>query len=136
MGIEIMELELQQVQPPEEVREAFDDVKAAAQDASLSINQAKGYENEILPSARAEAAELKESAIGYRDAKIAEARGEAERFTAILAEYQAAPEVTKTRLYLETMETVLPDVEKIIIEQGAAGVVPFLPIMTGGRTAP
>jgi membrane protease subunit HflK len=136
MGIEIMELELQQVQPPEEVREAFDDVIAAAQDASLSINQAKGYENEILPHARAEAAELSESAIGYRDAKIVEAKGEAGRFTALLAEYQAAPEVTKKRLYLETMEIVLPDVEKVIIEGGGAGVLPFLPLMTGGRSTP
>jgi membrane protease subunit HflK len=132
MGIEIMELELQQVQPPEEVREAFDDVKAAAQDALLLINQAKGYRNEVLPKARAQAAELSESAIGYRDSKIAEARGEAGRFVALLAVYQLAPEVTRKRLYLETMESVLPDVEKVIIEPGASGVMPFLPLMTSG----
>lgn len=136
MGLEIMEVELQQVQPPEEVREAFDDVIASAQDATLSINQAKGYENEVLPAARAEAVELTQSAIGYRDARIAEAKGEAGRFSALLAEYQAAPEVTQKRLYLEVMESVLPNVEKIIIEPGTAAVLPFLPMATGGRGAP
>ena len=98
MGVEVMEIELQQVQPPEEVRAAFDDVVAAAQDANLAINQAKGYENEVLPRARAEAIELTESALAYRDSKIAESRGEAKRFTALLAAYQSAPEVTRKRL--------------------------------------
>jgi membrane protease subunit HflK len=136
MGIEIMAVELQQVQPPEAVRAAFDDVIAAAQDASLAINQARGYENEVLPRSRAQAVELTESAIGYRDAKIAESRGEAERFNALVAEYQAAPEVTKRRLYLETMEAVLPDVEKIIIDPGAASILPYLPLGSGSRGAP
>ena len=88
MGIEVMQVELQQVRPPEEVRAAFDDVKAAAQDANLAINQAKAYENEVLPGARAEAIELAESAQAYRDAKIAESRGEAERFNSLLAAYR------------------------------------------------
>jgi membrane protease subunit HflK len=136
MGIEIMAVELQQVQPPEAVRAAFDDVIAAAQDASLAINQARGYENEVLPRSRAQAVELTEAAIGYRDAKIAESRGEAERFNALVAEYQAAPEVTRKRLYLETMEAVLPDVEKIIIDPGAASILPYLPLGSGSRGAP
>jgi membrane protease subunit HflK len=136
MGIEVMQIELQQVQPPEEVRAAFDDVVAAAQDANLAINQAKGYENEVLPRARAEAIELTESALAYRDAKIAESRGEADRFTALLAAYREAPEVTRKRLYLETMEAVLPSVEKIIIEPGAASVLPHLPLGGASRGTP
>ena len=136
MGIEVMQIELQQVQPPEAVRAAFDDVVAAAQDANLAINQAKGYENEVLPRARAEAIELTESAHAYRDAKIVESRGEAERFNALLAAYQAAPEVTRKRLYLETMEAVLPNVEKIIIEPGAASVLPHLSLGDASRGKP
>jgi membrane protease subunit HflK len=136
MGIEVMQIELQQVQPPEEVRAAFDDVVAAAQDANLAINQAKGYENEVLPRSRAEAIELTESAHAYRDAKIAESRGEADRFNALLAAYQAAPEVTRKRLYLETMEAVLPNVEKVIIEPGAASVLPHLSLGDASRGKP
>jgi membrane protease subunit HflK len=136
MGIEVMQVELQQVQPPEEVRAAFDDVVAAAQDANLAINQAKGYENEVLPRSRAEAIELTESAHAYRDAKIAESRGEADRFSALLAAYQVAPEVTRKRLYLETMEVVLPNVEKIIIEPGAASVLPHLSLGDASRGTP
>lgn len=136
MGIEVMQVELQQVQPPEEVRAAFDDVVAAAQDANLAINQAKGYENEVLPRSRAEAIELTESAHAYRDAKIAESRGEAERFSALLAAYQAAPEVTRTRLYLETMEAILPNVEKIIIDPAAASVLPHISLGDASRDTP
>ncbi len=136
MGIEVMQIELQQVQPPEEVRAAFDDVVAAAQDANLAINQAKGYENEVLPRSRAEAIELSESAHAYRDAKIAESRGEAERFSALLAAYRVAPEVTRKRLYLETMEAILPNVEKIIIEPGAASVLPHLSLGPAARGKP
>jgi membrane protease subunit HflK len=136
MGVEVMQVELQQVQPPEEVRAAFDDVVAAAQDANLAINQAKGYENEVLPRARAEAIELPESALAYRDSKIAESRGEAERFNARWAAYLAAPDVTLKRLYLETMEIVLPNVEKIIVEPGAASVLPHLPLGGASRGTP
>lgn len=136
MGIEVMEVELQQVQPPEEVREAFDDVIGAAQDASQAINQAHGYENELLPRARAEALELIESANAYRDSKVAEATGEAQRFVALFDEYQVAPEVTRKRLYLETMEQVLPSVEKIIIEPGTANILPYLPMAGAARGKP
>jgi membrane protease subunit HflK len=136
MGIEVMEIELQQAQPPAEVRAAFDDVVAADQDANLIINQAMAYENEVLPRARAEAIELTESAHAYRDAKIVESRGEAQRFTALLAAYQVAPEVTRKRLYLETMEVVLPNVEKVIIEPGAASILPHLSLGQSTRDQP
>jgi membrane protease subunit HflK len=133
-GLRIEGVQLQEVQPPQQVRAAFDDVIAAAQDKNRAINEAEGYANEILPSARAEANELRESARGYREAKIAEATGQAGRFRALALEYRRAPGVTRKRLYLETMETVLPDAEKVIIDPKAAGVLPFLPIgREGGR---
>jgi len=112
------------------------DVVAAAQDANLAINQAKGYENEVIPRARAEAIELTESALAYRDAKIAESQGEAERFDALLVAYRAAPAVTRKRLYLETMEAVLPHVEKVIVEPGAASILPHLALGKASRGEP
>jgi membrane protease subunit HflK len=117
---------LQDVQPPSAVRAAFDDVVAAIQDASRHMNEAEGYRNQVIPNARAEAVELIESANGYRDARIAEAGGEAARFTAISAEYRKAPVVTRKRLYLEAMESVLPGVDKVIVKPGQ--VVPYLPL--------
>jgi membrane protease subunit HflK len=121
-------VELQEVQPPEAVRDAFDDVIAANQDRNRTINEAEGYANEVLPDARAQARELIERAAGYRDSIIAEARGEAGRFLSILAEYRKAPAITRKRMYLETMEEVLPGVEKVVIEPGAASVLPYLPL--------
>jgi len=134
-GIEIQAVELQDVQPPEEVRAAFDDVVAANQDANRVVNEAEGYRNEVLPRARAEAIELTESAAGYREAKVAAATGEAGRFTALVAEYRKAPEVTRKRLYLEAMEEVLPEVEKVIIEPGTTSVLPYLPLGRDGKVA-
>jgi len=127
-GILVTEVQLQEVQPPEEVRQAFDDVVGASQDASRAVNQAEGYRNELLPKARGEAAEIVARASGYRDAKIAESAGEASRFLAIEAEYRKAPDVTRRRLYLETMEAVLPSVNKVVIERGTTQVLPYLPI--------
>jgi membrane protease subunit HflK len=127
-GLYVEGIELQEVQPPAPVRDAFDDVIAAAQDRNRKVNEAEGYANEVLPRARGEASEVVEAAIGYRDSKIAEARGEAERFLAVVREYQRAPEITRKRLYLETMEEVLPGVEKVIIEPGTASVLPYLPL--------
>lgn len=127
-GILIDSVQLQDVQPPEPVRGAFDDVVNANQDKNRLVNEAEGYRNELIPGARGEAAELVALAGGYRDAKVAEAKGEASRFTALYAEYRKAPEVTRTRLYLETMEAILPAVEKVIIEPGTTQVLPYLPL--------
>ncbi len=132
-GLLIDGVELQEVQPPAEVRAAFDDVIAAAQDASRAVNEARGYENELLPRARAEAQELLSSANAYREARVAESTGEAERFKAIATEYRKAPGVTQKRLYLETMETILPSVDKVIIEPGVTNVLPYLPLGRGAR---
>jgi membrane protease subunit HflK len=126
-GLLVTGLQLQEVQPPTEVRDAFDDVLAANQDRNRLINEAEGYANEVVPKARAEASEMVAAAQGFRDAKVAEARGEAQRFLALLAEYQRAPVVTRRRLYLETMEEILPDVEKVIIEPGT-NLLPYLPL--------
>ena len=128
-------MELQNVQPPETVRDAFDDVIAVNQDRNRKVNEAEGYANEVVPRARAEAVEVLQQAAAYRDAKIAEANGEAQRFLAIVSEYQKAPEITRKRLYLETMEEVLPGVEKVLIEPGTASVLPYLPLGTvkGGK---
>ena len=135
-GIDIDKVQLQDVQPPAAVRAAFEDVVAATQDASRLVNEAEGYRNELLPNARGEAAERLQAAYGYRDAKIAESRGEAERFRAIAAEYRKAPEVTQKRLYLETMEAILPEVQTVIIEPGTAQVLPYLPLGRDGRPQP
>ena len=90
------------------------------------MNEAEGYRNQRIPSARAEAIELTESALGYREAVVAEATGEAARFVALATEYRKAPVVTRKRLYLETMESVLPGVEKVIVKPGQ--LVPYLPL--------
>jgi len=134
-GISIERVALQEVQPPEEVRAAFEDVIAASQDGSRLINQAEGYRNEAVPKARAEAVELVASASAYRDSVIARATGAASRFLALADEYRKAPEVTRKRLYLETMESILPRVEKVIIEPGTTNVLPYLPLGRG-RNAP
>ena len=126
-GLEVVGIELQDVSPPSEVRAAFDDVLAAMQDRDRSVNEAEGYANEVLPKARAQAIEAVESAKGYRDSKIAEASGEATRFRAIATEYQKAPDVVRTRLFLETMEEVLPNVRAVVVEPGTA-VMPYLPL--------
>jgi len=133
-GLDIQHVQLQDVQPPSAVRAAFDDVVEATQDAIRAVNEAQGFENEAIPRARAEASELLAAAQGYREARVAESVGAASRFAALRAEYDKAPEVTKRRLYLETMEAVLPDVEKVIVEPGAAQLLPLLQL--GGRDAP
>jgi membrane protease subunit HflK len=135
-GVTITSIELQEVHAPQPVRAAFDDVVGAAQDANRLVNEAEGYRNEILPGARAEAVELTEAASGYREARVAEATGEAQRFVALQLEHQRAPQVTEKRLYLETMESVLPNAEKVVIEPGAAGLLPYLPLLreaSGGK---
>jgi membrane protease subunit HflK len=131
-GIDVEEVQLQDVQPPAAVRAAFDDVVAATQDASRVMNEAEGYRNEVLPDARGRAAELLAQAEGHRAAVVADATGEASRFGAVAAEYRKAPRVTEQRLYLETMEQVLPKVETVIVEPGTASVLPHLPL---GRAA-
>lgn len=136
-GVNIVRLNLDKADPPTEVIDAFRDVQAAEQERDRLQRQADAYANQVLAGARGEAAQILEEAEGYRARVVNEARGEASRFSAVLSEYQRAPEVTRKRLYLETMEGVLGRVDKVILdEQGGAGgqgVVPYLPLNELGR---
>ncbi len=116
--------------PPREVIDAFREVQAAEQERDTLTNRADAYANRVLAGARGEAAQVLEEAEGYRAQVVNEAEGEASRFSAVLQEYSKAPDVTRKRLYLETMERVLGDVDKIILDEnaGGSGVVPYLPL--------
>lgn len=130
-GINIVRVNLDKADPPREVIDAFRDVQAAEQERDRLERQADAYANRVLAGARGESAQLLEEAEAYRAQVVNEAEGEASRFLAVLAEYRLAPEVTRKRLYLETMEQVLGRVDKIIIDdtQGnSQGVVPYLPL--------
>lgn len=131
----ISAFQLQVVQPPAEVQAAFDDVVAAQQDEVRVVSVARGDAREIIARAEARVVELKEDAQGYKDSLIAKATGEGQRFSALLSEYELAPEVTRRRLYLETMEQVLPMVEKLIIEPNTVNMFPLLPL-PGARSLP
>lgn len=129
-GVNIVRVNFDRADPPASVIDAFRDVQAAAQERDRLQNVADAYANRVLAEARGEAAQVLEEAEGYRAQVVNEAQGEASRFTAVLQEYVKAPDVTRKRLYLETMEDVLGDIEKVIIDEGAGdqGVVPYLPL--------
>jgi membrane protease subunit HflK len=122
-------VQLQKVDPPTQVIEAFRDVQAARADKERLQNEAFAYANKIVPEARGEAERILQGAKGYQQQTIAEATGQAARFLKVYEEYKKAPDVTRKRLYLETMERVLGNSDKIILD-GKAGqsVVPFLPL--------
>ena len=128
VAFNVEKINLQEVNPPASVRAAFSEVAAAQQDEERFINEARGERAEILERSLAEVAEMREGSEAYREAKVLDSRGESQRFASLLAEYRLAPEVTRRRLYLETMENVLPGVEKVIVEGDTAQVLPFLPI--------
>ncbi len=130
-GIQIMQVQLQNVQPPPPVVDAFNNVLRARQDQQRLRNEAEAYRNDILPRARGDAEQLIQQASAYREQIVAQARGNSQRFLSVLQSYQLAPLVTAERLYLETMEEVLRDVNKVIIDSnmnGQQGVVPYLPL--------
>ncbi len=129
-GIQITQVQLQKVDPPSAVIDAFRDVQAARADQERMRNEAQAYANRVVPEARGEAARIIEAASAYRDQTVAEAEGQADRFVMVYDEYARAPDVTRQRLFLETMERVFGDTEKIIIDDaaGASGVVPYLPL--------
>ena len=124
----IRQIKLQDVQPPDQVQGAFDDVVAAQQDEVRVVSIARGDAQEIRERANAEAIELRQAAMAYKEAKVLESRGESRRFESLLAEYRRAPDVTRRRLYLETMEDVLPGIEKVIVEPDTVNMMPFLPL--------
>ncbi|XBQ15362.1 MAG: FtsH protease activity modulator HflK [Oceanicaulis sp.] len=127
-GIRIVGVQLQEAAPPPDVIAAFQDVIAAGQDAERVQLQATAYANRVVPEARGDAVRLLEEARGYRDQVVAEAEGQADRFNAIYTEYAQAPEVTRRRMFLETMERVLGRSELIILDQNGQGAVPYLPL--------
>lgn len=129
-GIQITQLQLRGVEPPAQVIDAFRDVQRAQADRERERNQAEAYRNDIVPRARGEAQRLVQEAEAYRQQVIAQAQGEAARFVSVYNAYKQAEDVTKQRLYLETMEQILRGTNKIIIDQAASaqGVVPYLPL--------
>ncbi|MGY3436361.1 MULTISPECIES: FtsH protease activity modulator HflK [unclassified Marinovum] len=137
-GVNIVRVNFDKADPPASVIAAFRDVQAAEQERDRLQNVADAYANRVLAEARGEAAQLMEEAEGYRAQVVNEAEGEASRFSAVLTEYQKAPEVTRRRLYLETMEQVLGRVDKIILDEpgaGGQGVVPYLSLNELRRNA-
>jgi membrane protease subunit HflK len=129
-GIVITQVQLQKVDPPKQVIDAFRDVQAARIDLDRSVNEAQTYANRVIPQARGNVAKIVQAAEAYRSQTVAEATGQTARYMKIYEQYKKAPDVTRERMYLETMERVLGDTSKIIIDSkdGAQGVVPYLPL--------
>ncbi len=120
-GIFVAQVKLQDVTPPQQVDAAFKDVQSAKEEKEKKVNIALGYRNEIIPQARGEAAEAIQQAEGYRQKRVKEAEGDASRFTQMLNQYRLAKDVTRTRMYLETMEEIFPKMDKYIVDGKDAG---------------
>jgi membrane protease subunit HflK len=127
-GISISQVTLQNIQPPEQVQAAFDDAVKAGQDRERLKNEAEAYSNDVVPRARGLASRLKEEAEGYKQSVIANSEGEASRFVQIFAEYQKAPQVTRQRIYLDTMQTVMNNTSKILVDQKGGNSLLYLPL--------
>ncbi|WP_375293312.1 FtsH protease activity modulator HflK [Siccirubricoccus sp. G192] len=136
-GVAITQVQLQKVDPPAAVIEAFRDVQRAAADKERQRNEAEAYRNDIIPRARGEAERMVQEAQGFRDSQEARARGEAGRFLSVLGAYQQAQDITMRRLYLETMEEILRRNPKVLVDDRLQGLVPFLNLTepAGGRPA-
>jgi len=128
-GIQVTQVQTQKADPPDQVIDAFRDVQAARADMERSKNEAQAYANDVIPRARGEAAKILQAAEAYQKEVVARAEGEASRFLSIYTEYSKAKKVTQERMYLETMEKVLADIDKVIIDKNSSsGVVPYLPL--------
>jgi modulator of FtsH protease HflK len=134
-GITVTEVKLQVVDAPDQVRDAFHDVVRAREEKEKLMNQARGYQADVIPRARGEARKLEREAEGYKEERVLRAKGDAARFESVLLEYKKAERVTRARLHLETMERVLVGVEKKVIVDSRAsnGVLPFLPLTPGAQ---
>jgi modulator of FtsH protease HflK len=134
-GLQIVAVQLQEVQPPKQVIDAFKDVASAREDKVRFINEADGYRSSVIPEVRGKVEMIVREAEAYREEKTRRAQGETQRFLQTLEEYQRAKEITRKRLLLETLEEVLPQMDKIILEDGTgASVLPLLPL--GKRELP
>lgn len=128
-GVQVTQVQLQKVDPPSQVIDAFRDVQAARADQERLQNEAEAYSNRIIPEARGEAERILQAAQGYRDQVIAEAKGQADRFLKVYEQYKKAPDVTRKRIFIETMEKILGDTEKVIVDgKSGPGVIPYLPL--------
>jgi len=129
-GIVVTQVQLQKVDPPTQVIEAFRDVQAARADLERTVNEAQAYANRVVPEARGKVAQIVQAAEAYRQQTVAEATGATSRFLKIYEQYKKAPDITRQRMYLETMERVLGGADKIIIDtkENGANVVPYLPL--------
>jgi modulator of FtsH protease HflK len=130
-GVLVQQVQLQKVDPPQQVIDAFRDVQAARADLERAVNESQTYSNKVVPEARGRVAQITQAAEAYRSQTVAEATGQTSRFLKIYEQYKKAPEVTRERMYLETMERVLGNADKIILDSnmgGAGGVIPFLPL--------
>jgi membrane protease subunit HflK len=142
-GIAVVRVQMQKADPPAAVIDAFRDVQRARADQERLRNEAQAYANDIIPRARGEAEQNRLEAEGYRERVVADAQGEASRYLSILQEYQQAPDVTRRRMYLEIMEQIYRNADKVILDtERGSGVVPYLPLpeiqrrLPGQRTAP
>ena len=134
-GIHVVAVQLQDVSPPKEVIGAFKDVASAKEDKNRMINQAEGYRNDVIPKARGEAEAMIRDAEGFMESRIKRAEGDAIKFTTILKEYNKAKSITEKRLYFETMEKVLPGIEKIIVpDKNSGNMLNLLNLNPGNRT--
>jgi membrane protease subunit HflK len=128
-GILITQVQLLKVDPPADVIAAFRDVQAARADADRAQNEAQTYANKVVPGAKGQAAQITAAAAAYRDRIIAEAQGQADRFKKVYDSYKSAPDITRQRMYLETIEQVLSGVDKVVVDKSAGGnMVPYLPL--------
>lgn len=127
-GIEVLGVNLQDVQPPEEVQQAFADAIKAREDRERLINEAQAYANEVLPKARGAAARIVSEAEAYQQSVLVKAEGEADRFRTLLAEYRKQPEITRRRLAIETMEEVLTRTDSVLVSLGEGSKLVYLPV--------
>ncbi len=135
-GLSVNKVNVESAQPPKEVQAAFDDVIRAREDEERAKNKAEAYANKVIPEARGQAQRAIEDANGYRDEIIARAEGEADRFSRLYSEYRRAPDVTRERLYLETVEEVLGNTSKVLVDVKAGGNMIYLPLdkLSSGKT--
>jgi len=131
-GILIQQVQMQKVDPPAQVIDAFRDVQAARADLERLQNEAQTYANRVVPDARGRAAQILQVAEGYKQQAVAEAKGQSARFLKVYDEYKKAPDVTRQRIYLETMERILGSAEKLVYDGGGSSsgqsIVPYLPL--------
>lgn len=128
IGIQVSVVEMQPAKPPEEVKEAFDDAIKAREDNQRSVNEAEAYRNDIIPRARGNAARIREEANAYKQRVVARAEGEASRFDQLLTEYERAPEITRQRLYLDAIESVLTSTSKVFLDAEGNNSLMYIPL--------